>query len=437
MREFNFDGLVGPTHNYSGLSDGNLACFTHKGKRANPKAAALQGITKMRHLLALGVPQAVLPPQERPHVPTLRALGFTGTDAQVMQRVLQQAPGLLSLVCSASSMWTANAATVAPALDTIDAKTHLTVANLAEMFHRQIEADTTYRVLQTVFANERFNVHRALPASRRFGDEGAANHTRLSWSAGALHLFAWGRDGISTPALPKHPVRQTLAASEAVSRLNALPPERCLFWRQAPAGIDAGGFHTDVLAVGNDNFLMFHEHAFVDPNRFLETLKQRTQGSIHTAYVTQAELPAQNAVQAYPFNSQVVRLPSGKMHIVAPLEAQQDSATCRFLERVISEENPVAGIDYLDLRQSMANGGGPACLRLRVPLSTADEHALTGATVMNGPRLTRLETWVEQHYRDALSFEDLADPALLRESRCALDELTQLLELGSIYEFQR
>ena len=33
--------------------------------------------------------------------------------------------------------------------------------------------------------------------------------------------------------------------------------------------------------------------------------------------------------------------------------------------------------------------------------------------------------------------DDLADPKLLEESRAALDELTKLLQIGSVYEFQR
>lgn len=437
MREFNFDGIVGPTHNYSGLSDGNLACFTHKGKRSNPRAAALQGIKKMRHLLSLGVPQGVLPPQERPNLPTLRGLGFTGSDQDVLRKVHRQAPELLSIVCSASSMWTANAATVAPALDTQDGKTHFTVANLCQMFHRQIEAQTTYRVLSHIFSDDRFRVHRALPATGRFGDEGAANHTRLDAQGPALHLFAWGREH-SGSELPKiHPARQTLEASQAVCRLNRLPQERCLFWQQEPAGIDAGGFHTDVLAVGNGNFFMFHEFAFADPMRFAEALKGASQGSVTTAYVTQADLPIADAVSAYPFNSQVVTLPSGDMRIIAPLEAKTTPTAHRFLERVVSEQNPVVSVDYLDVRQSMANGGGPACLRLRVGLSAADEAALGGATVMDDARLSALESWVNKHYRDDLGFDDLASLELLTECRTALDELTQLLELGSIYAFQR
>ena len=49
-REFNFDGLVGPSHNYAGLSFGNVASFSNVKSASNPKQAALQGLAKMRAL---------------------------------------------------------------------------------------------------------------------------------------------------------------------------------------------------------------------------------------------------------------------------------------------------------------------------------------------------------------------------------------------------
>ena len=40
------------------------------------------------------------------------------------------------------------------------------------------------------------------------------------------------------------------------------------------------------------------------------------------------------------------------------------------------------------------------------------------------------------HQEEELSQEDLGDPMLLDEVRKALDELTGILGLGSIYDFQ-
>src|SRR5262245_24637649 len=180
MREYNFDGIAGPTHGYGGLSPGNLAATLHAGQVGNPRAAALQGLAKMRQVASLGARQALLPPQPRPDVAALRQLGFNGDDAAVLSAVAREDPRLLRLASSASAMWTANAATVVPSCDAADSRVHFTPANLSSMFHRSLEAGTTTRVLSAIFADERrFAVHDALPAGEHFADEGAANHTRL------------------------------------------------------------------------------------------------------------------------------------------------------------------------------------------------------------------------------------------------------------------
>ena len=91
-----------------------------------------------------------------------------------------------------------------------------------------------------------------------------------------------------------------------------------------------------------------------------------------------------------------------------------------------------------DLRQSMRNGGGPACLRLRVGAHAARSARRFGANVFLDEALAdALDAWIRKHYRDRLAPADLADPSLLDESRRALDELSQLLRLGSVYPFQR
>lgn len=440
MREHNFDGLVGPTHNYGGLSLGNVASATHGGQRSNPREAALQGLEKMKYVAALGVGQAVLPPHPRPSLRVLRMLGFTGRDEEVVARAAAENEHLLRLCSSAAAMWTANAATVAPSADTADGRVHLTPANLQQMFHRAVEAETTHAVLRAIFADERrFAVHAPLPGGGQLADEGAANHTRLvTRGHAAVHLFAWGRSTYRDfPGPRRYPARQALEASEALARLHGLPKERCLFPQQTPEGIDDGAFHTDVLGVGNDSFLMLHEKAFVGYPALLETLRRLLGDELRWVVATEQELPARAAVAAYPFNSQVVALPDGTMAIVAPVESREQPEPRRFLERVVAEDNPVRAVHYLDVRQSMNNGGGPACLRLRVWL-TDEEAAAVGANVFYTPELHEaLAGWVRRHYRDRLAPDDLRDPLLARESMTALDELTRLLRLGSVYDFQR
>jgi succinylarginine dihydrolase len=440
VREYNFDGLVGLTHNYGGLSPGNVASMTHGGQVSNPRAAALEGLEKMRFVHGLGVGQAVLPPLPRPSLRTLRALGFQGRDEEVLARAARDGEHLLRLCSSASAMWTANAATCAPSSDTGDGRMHLTPANLREMFHRAIEADETCAVLRAIFADEkRFVVHDPLPGGNQLADEGAANHTRLvAPGRPAVHVFAWGRTVFGDAPAPKRfPARQTLEASQAVARLHRLAPEQVLFPQQHPGGIDAGAFHTDVMAVGNGSFLMTHELAFADWPGLHAALRGRLGDALSVVVASESELPARDAVAAYPFNSQVLTLPDGGMAIVAPEDSRENPRARAFLERVVAEDNPVRVVHYRDVRQSMHNGGGPACLRQRIVL-TDDEVAAVRANVFYTPELhAELTAWVARNYRDKLTAADLADPALAREGLQALDELTRILRLGSVYEFQR
>lgn len=392
----------------------------------------------MRFVHDLGVAQAVLPPHARPSLRTLRSLGFRGTDEQVIASASQN-DHVLRLCSSAAAMWTANAATVAPSADTGDGKLHITPANLQQMFHRAIEAETTSAILRAIFADEtRFTVHAPLPGGGQFADEGAANHTRLVTDGSAVHLFAWGRAQWKQASAPERwPARQTLEASEALARRHFLAAERCLFPQQTPQGIDAGAFHTDVLAVGNESFLMLHERAFVDNEMILAKLRILLGESFRCVVAKKRELPLADAVAAYPFNSQVVTLPDSTMAIVAPVDSREREPARAFLERVVAEDNPVSAVHYLDVRQSMNNGGGPACLRLRIVLTDAERAAVKAKVFFDSALHDVLASWVTTHYRDRLVAADLADPALARESMTALDELTKILALGNVYDFQR
>jgi succinylarginine dihydrolase len=335
-------------------------------------------------------------------------------------------------------MWTANAATVAPSADTSDGKLHFTVANLCAMFHRSLEAPLTTRVLRRIFASkDHFVVHEALPACVQLSDEGAANHFRFSTGVASLHLFAWGRRGNeSNSVTQRYPARQAVEASQAVARLNGLRDAGLLFWQQAPSGIDAGAFHSDVLAVSHENFLMLHEQAFVHHQELLSTLTTRLGSEFEFVVASEQELPVTEAVAAYPFNSQIVKLPSGELVIVAPTETQQSVSGRQFIERVLSESSSVKGVHYIDVNASMRNGGGPACLRLRVPLTDEERAATSGRVFFDAALYAELKGWIHRNYRDRLSVADLSDPLLLNEVRTALDELTSILKLGSVYDFQ-
>ncbi|WP_035387382.1 N-succinylarginine dihydrolase [Ferrimonas senticii] len=441
--EANFDGLVGPSHNYAGLSLGNLASQHNASVASNPKAAAKQGLDKMLALTELGMVQGVLAPQSRPDLTTLRQLGFTGSDAKVLEQAHRQAPQLLSACYSASSMWSANAATVSPSADSLDNKVHFTPANLVNKLHRAIEHPQTSRTLAAVFNDPHYFVHHdALPSHDSLGDEGAANHTRLCSSYGeqGLQLFVYGKSAINNGqvAPQRYPARQTLEASQAVARLHQLNPRHTLFIQQNPEVIDQGVFHNDVIAVGNHNMLFCHQQAFLNQPQALNDIRRAFgDAELHILEVATAEVSIEQAVKSYLFNTQILTLPSGEMALIAPTECLEQPQVAAYLATLTDRQQPIKQVHYFDVKQSMQNGGGPACLRLRVTLSAAELAAVNPHCLIDRAQHQRLSAWVDKHYRDRISFDDLRDVALLNESQQALDELTQLLHLGSIYPFQR
>ncbi len=429
-REMNFDGLVGPTHNYAGLSFGNVASRTNSGETSQPREAALQGLRKMAFVRDLGIPQGVFPPQARPRLDVLRALGFQGDDASLIAAAAKEPP-LLAAVYSASAMWAANAATVTASADATDGRVHFTAANLASTFHRSLEPDETAHMLARIFDGPAFAHHAPLPPVMAFGDEGAANHTRFIDEDGAgWSWFVYGRRAFAGGALPtKFPARQTREASESIARQHGIT--RALYSQQAPRAIDAGAFHNDVVAVGHGATLLWHERAFEG----LDHLQAKVPG-LRSWCVTESELSLEDAVASYLFNSQLLTTSDGLV-LIAPVECSESPAAGRVIARLTSE-GAIARAHFLDLRQSMRNGGGPACLRLRVPLTEAEREGVLAGCVFTEETEAALIAWVERHYRETLAPSELADPALGREVRAGLDALTQILHLGDdFYAFQR
>ena len=439
--EMNFDGLVGPTHHYGGLAHGNLASMANRCARANPRAAVLEGLAKMRRLMDLGVPQAVLPPQPRPALWALRQLGFSGDDAAVVERTHREAPELLSACYSASSMWAANAATVSPSADTRDGRVHLTPANLISGFHRSLEAGQTHRVLSAIFADpEHFAVHPPLPHARPFADEGAANHCRFADTHGApgVEMFVHGASPRSGQRfLP----RQARGAQEAVVRRHGLRADAAVFVQQSPGAIDAGVFHNDVIAVAHRGVLLYHERAFADGDAALARVDEARASlgapPVRRVIVQHDAMSVDEAVDSYLFNSQLVDLPDGRLRLLCPVQCSESLRVREVVDHLVAGDSPIDEADFVELRQSMRNGGGPACLRLRVVLTAQERAAMHRGVVLDDAKHAALVRWADKHYRDRLDAEDLRDPALIDESRAALDEVSALLGLGSLYSFQR
>lgn len=444
--EVNFDSIVGPTHHYGGLSYGNVASMEHQYSVSNPKAAALQGLEKMKFLHDQGVKQGVLPPHERPDFQTLRSLGFLGSDSEVLKKASEESPELFIACCSAASMWSANAATITPSADSTDGRVHITPANLSTYFHRSIEHRTTTTILKKIFPNPSFfKHHEILPESSYFSDEGAANHNRFcsSYEDQGIQLYVYGRQAFRKNTLTPHkfPARQTLEASQAIARIHQTDPDRVIFAQQNPVAIDAGVFHNDVISVANETVFFYHELAFVDTERVITEIQDKLSTYCHIRpiliQVPTNRISLEEVVSSYLFNSQIVTLDNRSMLLLAPIECETSVNVKKFLGEIVQNpENPIQTVHFINLRESMANGGGPACLRLRVVLTSEELHATNQNVLMNQELYEQIKGWINRHYRDRLLPSDLSDPQLFEENRRALDELTQILHLGVLYDFQ-
>ena len=414
LTEINFDGIVGPSHNYAGLSLGNIASGRHAGNPSYPRAAALQGVAKMRGNLArLGV-QGFLLPLPRPNRALSDALASDGSEP----------PQLRAAAWSASSMWTANAATVSPAPDTADGRCHLTAANLVTMLHRAQEWPDTKRQLEAAFGDTRhFAVHDAVPGS--FGDEGAANHMRLCESHGApgVEVFVFGKTG------GRFPARQHEQASRIVARRHGLLPERTVFIEQNPDAIAAGAFHNDVVSVANGRVLFTHAEAFADQQGAYDAIRAAFP-ALEVVEVTSSAVTLQEAIRTYLFNAQLLMLPDGTMALIVPEECRESPSVWGWAQAMLAGNGPIRQVIPVDVRQSMANGGGPACLRLRV---VCDPATVDPRFLLDDAKADLIEAVIAAHWPQQIDPADLGSEALANSviaARLALLEALDLTKLG-------
>ncbi len=413
--EINFDGIIGPSHNYAGLSLGNLAATGNAGATSQPRAAALQGIEKMRANLRLGLAQGFFMPLDRPNRWWLDSLSTDLASAE---------PHIRAAAYSASSMWAANAATVSPAPDTKSGLCFLTVANLITMPHRSHESPGTLAQLKLAFADkDHFAVNSGI--SPPFGDEGAANHMRLCPSHGepGLEIFVYGKSGGLFPA------RQHIEASKAIARAHQLDPAKTLFIQQSEVAIAAGAFHNDVVAVANERVLFTHEQAFEEPDASYAAIWS-IMPEAEIVVVPADRVSLADAVQSYLFNAQLVTLPGGGMGLIVPTETKANPRVWGWLEELIAGNGSIRQLIPVDVRQSMANGGGPACLRLRV---VADPATVNQRFMADEAKLDRIAAVIASHWPESIAPKQLSDPALILNvqnarkallSACDLDALT-------------
>jgi len=444
VRELNFDCLVGPTHFFGGLSVGNLASTNNQRRLSSPKRAALQGLNKMKYLADQGFLQAVLPPHDRPHIQTLRKLGFSGSPEYIISQAFELIPELFIKLCSSSSMWAANAATICPSKDALDNKIHITPANLVTMFHRSLEAEFNFKIFKIIFSNpDYFTVHSPLPAHDLFSDEGAANHNRLceTHDGLGLHIFVHGKESSILKQPSKiYPARQSLLANQALVRNHALDPKQIIHCAQNPLAIDAGAFHNDVVCVTNEHLMLVHELAFYEQEQIIINIINKyeilNKKSPIIIVISQQELPIQHAVSSYLFNSQILTKADKSMILFAPAESEHDIYAQQIIANLINSNNPINQVKFFDISESMANGGGPACLRLRVPINQQELNMLNPKIFLTQELYNNLNNIINKYYPEDLKIEYLFDPVFIKQTQEALDNISQALGLSPLYNWQ-
>ena len=438
MFEVNFDGLIGPTHNYSGLSDGNIASKKNYSSPSNPKNAALQGLKKAETIINCGLKQGFFLPHERPFIPGLKRLGFNGTNEEILLSAFKHSKILLSNFSSASSMWAANAATISPSPDTQDNKIHLTPANLNTMFHRSIETEFTHQQCKIIFPTESFVIHKPSFSISGYGDEGAANHLRISKSHNekGFEVFVYGESGFKNDKSSVK--RQALEISRSIAVNHKLDMEKTFFLQQNHEAIKQGSFHNDIVSLSNENVFIAHEKAFQnkdDLKKMLNIFESKID-NFQYIEISNSEIPLEDIINSYLLNSQLITNGDNEMQLILPEEVKGFENCMSWLDK-LKQISDVKLFNFVDIRQSMMNGGGPACLRLKVILNDEELENLNQNFLMNNERLESIKLLIEREYRDELYPDDLKDPNLLDESRRVLDELTQIFGTGSIYEFQK
>jgi succinylarginine dihydrolase len=321
-------------------------------------------------------------------------------------------------------MWTANAATVSPAPDTEDGKCHLTPANLVTMIHRAQEWPDTKRQLDIAFGDkDHFRIHDAVPPT--FGDEGAANHMRLceSHDRAGVEVFVYGERG------GKFPARQHEQASRAVARLHGLDPERCVFIQQSPVAIEAGAFHNDVVAVANEGVIFAHELAFADRQGAYDAMRKAFP-ALQVVEVPDSAVSLAEAIKSYLFNAQLISRPDGSgMALIVPEECRESKSVWSWCEQMMAGNGPIREVIPVDVRQSMANGGGPACLRLRV---VADPGTVDPRFLLDLAKAERIEAIIAANWPEQIDPADLGSEVLENSVIAARNALLAELDLSEL-----
>lgn len=429
--EANVDAIPGPTHLFSGLGVGNLASKEHSETPSHPRRAALESLAKAEFVASLGIPQFVWLPPQRPNTQFLTQCGFCGSIVEQVSASFEHAPEILHASLSSAFMWAANSGTFSPAVDCRDGRDHFTPANMISSLHRGSESlERAGDLAKLLAGDQQLVVHAPLPSLVPMRDEGAANHMRLSDASGtrAVNVFVYGVDDRSsdTTKQPTFYPRQTRSSVEAIGRQHQLRPDATFYIEQHPDAISAGAFHNDVIATSHRNVLVYHERAFSN-NVVVDEVRSRFRklagDQLVSICVPESELPLEEAVKSYLFNSQILtpNPDQSRMVLVSPMQCESNVAARSVIEQLIRNPDcPIQQVHFVSLDQSMSGGGGPACVRLRLPLSQQSIEARQATSYRLTEDLAdRLRRSIEQFYPERIRLQDFLDPLTLEKAETA------------------
>jgi len=146
--------------------------------------------------------------------------------------------------------------------------------------------------------------------------------------------------------------------------------------------------------------------------------------------VPASDVPLADAIRSYLFNAQLVTPPDGQPTLIVPSEARETPTVWRWLEQHVAGNGPIRRVEVVDVRQSMANGGGPACLRLRV---VADPATVDPRFLVDERKLDLIGGVIARTWPEQIHHEELQQPALIADierARAALLDALELTELA-------
>jgi len=196
---------------------------------------------------------------------------------------------------------------------------------------------------------------------------------------------------------------------------------------RAPACV----FHNDVISTAHEHLWFMHEVAFENVDASLGEIEaaylRQTGRNLRIIVVGSDELPLPVAVQTYLFNSQIITLPKAdprepsRFHWIAPQQCEKTLETNQLLQRWQKDrELSLEKVHYVSLQESMANGGGPACLRLRISLNREQLAALPPRIFLDAEQYHRVHDWIVKWYPEQLALSDLADATLVEHFQQAV-----------------